>query len=56
MPLVGEGEEEDATGRGMGKRRMPLEGEEENGVREWGTRSHTCKTWLTQYVMNLEHS
>ena len=49
MPLVRE--EENATGRGGEE-----DGEEENGVREWGTRSHTCKTWLTQYVMNLEHS
>ena len=32
MPLVGEGEEENVTGRGRGRRRMPLvgEGEEEN--------------------------
>ena len=41
MPLVGEGEEENATGRGMGKRRMPLVGEEENatgrGGGEWST-------------------
>ena len=58
MPLVGGGEEENVTGRGKGRRRMPLVGggEEENGVHEWGTQSHTCKTWLTQYVMSLEHS
>ena len=52
MPLVGEGEEENATGRGggggechwWGRRRM----EYMNGVH--------LQTWLTQYVMNLEHS
>ena len=25
---------------------MPLVGEEENGVHEWGTQSHTCKHGL----------
>ena len=34
MPLVEEGEEE------------TLVGEEENGVHEWGTQSHTCKHGL----------
>ena len=50
------GEEENASCRGRGRRRMPLVGEEENGVHEWGTQSHTCKHGIHNMLCCLEYS